>query len=232
MKTKDIVIGNGEIGTAISNLFNNDVITYDLKDGGLKELKLKIQDRQIRIMHISIPYSDTFIKQVKGYTKIVNPLYIVIHSTVPVGTCKKCLAIHSPVTGIHPHLTESLKTFVKYFGGPGASEVADLFRRQGVRVYVTDKAETTELMKILCTTNYGLNIEYTKEAKRLCDEYKVPFEMFTLWNNNYNEGYDKLGYPEYHRYNLVPMMKQIGGHCVVNNYKLLKSKFVDFLRGL
>jgi hypothetical protein len=232
MKTKDIVIGNGEIGTAISNLFNNDIITYDLKDGGLKELKLKIQDRQIRIMHISIPYSDTFVKQVKEYSKIVNPLYIVIHSTVPVGTCKKCNAIHSPVTGIHPHLTESLKTFVKYFGGPNASEVADLFRRQGVRVYVTDKAETTELMKILCTTNYGLNIEYTKEAKRLCDEYKVPFEMFTLWNNNYNEGYDKLGYPEYHRYNLVPMMKQIGGHCVTSNYKLLKSKFIDFLRGL
>ena len=87
-------------------------------------------------------------------------------------------------------------------------------------------------MKVLCTTNYGLNIEFTKEAKRLCDQHKIPFEMFTLLNSNYNAGYEKLGYPEYHRCNLVPLMKRIGGHCVIPNYNLVKSKFTEFLKKL
>ena len=80
--------------------------------------------------------------------------------------------------------------------------------------------------------NEGFNIEFTKEAKRLCDKYGVPFEFFTLWNNNYNEGCTNMGHPEFHRYNLSPMMKKIGGHCVLNNYKLLESKFIDFLESI
>jgi hypothetical protein len=56
--------------------------------------------------------------------------------------------------------------------------------------------------------------------------------MFTLWNSNYNAGYEKLGYPEYHRCNLVPLMKRIGGHCVIPNYNLVKSKFTEFLKKL
>lgn len=223
----NVVIGKGEIGSSISYLFEYTSFEYDILDGPLEKGKYP---EECKILNICFPYNKDFVKQVKQYQKKFNPEYTVIHSTVPVGTSRKCNAIHSPVVGIHPHLTESIKTFKKFFSGPNASEVADIFKRQGVHPYVTDKQETTELMKILCTTNYALNIEYTKEAKLLCDKYGVPFEMFTIWNNNYNDGYDKLGYPEYHRYNLVPLMKKQGGHCTLNNLKLLKSKFVDFLK--
>lgn len=148
------------------------------------------------------------------------------------GTSRKCGAIHSPVTGLHPFLTESIQTFTKFIGGEQASEVADYFRRANIRVYITDKPETTELMKILCTTMHGLNIEFTKEVKRQCDKEGVPFELWTLWNRNYNEGYEKLDHPEYKRPDLIPIMKKIGGHCVLNNLQFLESKFADFIREL
>jgi hypothetical protein len=225
---KDIVIGLGEIGKSIYSLFDGELEIYDLRFGDIPEYLPK----KTRIMHICFPFNKDFIEQVNTYKKRFGPEYVLIHSTVPVGTSRKCRSIHSPVVGIHPHLLESLKTFTKFFGGKGSSEVADIFKRCGCSVYVTDKPETTELMKILCTTNYALNIEYTKDVKQLCDKYKVPFEFFTIWNNNYNNGYDKLGYPQYHRYNLTPLMKKQGGHCTLNNLQLLKSKFTEFLKSI
>jgi hypothetical protein len=228
---RDIIVGMGEMGKSIHALFGRSPWTYDVNDGELDSI-IHYPSFECGILHICFPYNDNFIKQVKSYQKRFKPNWTVIHSTVPVGTSRKCGAIHSPVVGIHPHLYESLETFTKFFGGENASDVADIFKRQGCSIYVTDKPETTELMKILCTTNYGLNIEFTKEAKRLCDANEVPFEMFTIWNNNYNQGYEKLGYPQYHRYNLIPLMKKIGGHCVISNYSLLKSKFTQFLKSL
>jgi UDP-N-acetyl-D-mannosaminuronate dehydrogenase len=229
MNKADIVLGYGEIGRAVRLVSDFPVYAYDKSEG---KFNIRNYPGKIRIMHVSFPYNDNFIKQVKNYQKILKPEYTVIHSTVPVGTSRKCNAIHSPVVGIHPHLAESLKTFTKFFGGESASEVADIFRKYGVKTYVVDKPETTELMKIQCTTLYGLNIEFFKDMKEQCEKYGVPFEAWTIWNDNYNKGYEKLGYPEYHRYNLVPLMKKIGGHCVVNNYFLLKTKFTEFLKKL
>jgi len=225
---KTLIIGMGEIGCSLSNVLDDEYncICYDTKyPNDLVYLK---KDK-FEIIHIAFPYSNDFIKQVKNYQKMFKPKYTVIHSTVPVGTSRKCNAIHSPVVGIHPHLAESLKTFTKFLGGKQASEVADYFRRAGVKVYVCDKPETTELMKIQCTTLYGLNVEFTKDMKKQCEKYNVPFDAWTIWNENYNKGYEKLGYPEYRRYNLVPLMKMVGGHCVLPNLKLLKTKFTDFL---
>ena len=87
-------------------------------------------------------------------------------------------------------------------------------------------------MKLLSTTHYGLEIEFVKEVKRLCSKYKVPFEAWTLWVENYNQGYEKLGFPEYKKPNLVPIMKRIGGHCVLPNCDLLDSKFADLIKKL
>lgn len=243
--TCDVICGMGEIGKSLfSFIRSSNITTYgiDMESSDsifepvdtLEEFKERQNNWnfKVRILNICFPYSKDFVKEVKRYQKELKPEYTVIHSTVPIGTSKKCNAIHSPVTGIHPHLEDSLRTFTKFFGGKNASYVADIFMRLGMKVYVVDKAETTELMKIACTTNYGLNIEYTKHIKELCDKYKVPFELFTIWNNNYNDGYEKLGYPQYHRYNLVPLMKDLGGHCVVPNLELLDSKFTKFMRSL
>jgi len=227
-----IVVGMGEVGTALFDVLSKhyNVVPIDKK---WKQKKQQAKGFQgIGYLHICIPWSKEFLKEVKRYQKIYKPKYTIIHSTVPVGTCGKLKAIHSPVRGIHPFLGEGLWTFVKYLSGEKASEVADYFRRAGFRIYLFDKPETTELMKILSTTKYGLDIEFTKEVKRLCQKYKVPFEAWTIWTNDYNQGYRELGYPELARPNLIPIMTPIKGHCVKQNLKLLKSKFTRFLKKL
>lgn len=222
---KTLIIGAGEIGHSLYNVLSKEY-PCELHD----PFKNEFAKGNFDIMHVSIPYSDNFIKIIKGYKALFKPKYVVIHSTVPIGTSRKCNAIHSPVTGIHPNLDKSLTTFTKFLGGKQASEVAQYFRRANIKIYITDKSETTELIKILCTTYYGVNIEFTKEVKRACDKYDIPFELWTLWNNNYNEGYSKLGFPEYARQNLVPMMTKIGGHCILNNSNLLDMRFTRLLK--
>jgi len=217
---KSLVIGAGQIGTAIATVFECDAI-----DKGEKA-----DSKQYDILHICIPYSEEFIDTVKEYQFKYGPQYTVVHSTVPVGTCSELEAVHSPVLGIHPHLEQGVRTFTKFLGGKHASEVADYFRRAGLTIYIFDKSETTELMKILDTTFYGLCIEYTKDVKKQCHDFDVPFEAWTLWTNNYNDGYVKLGHPEYVRPNLVPIMQNIAGHCVLPNAELLVTPFTQFLK--
>ena len=113
-----------------------------------------------------------------------------------------------------------MRTFKKYIGG-GNSEIIQWFRRKGFKVYSFDKPETTELMKLLSTDKYKTDIEHTLKVKSFCEKYDVPFSAWTLWTDNYNKGYEKLGYPEYARPNLIPMKGKIGGHCVLQNQKLL-----------
>lgn len=224
---KTLIVGAGEIGNSLFDVFNCEydciIIDKDNVTNGITIIPFEI-------MHICFPYSDKFVDAVKEYQDKYKPKYTVIHSTVPVGTSDELGAVHSPAIGIHPHLGESLKTFTKFLGGKDASEVAQYFRRAGIKVYLTDFSDTTELMKIMSTTYYGMCIEYTKEVKRQCDEHMVPFEMWTIWTDNYNKGYQKLGYPDYTRPNLVPMMTKIGGHCVSQNLELLDSPFTEFLK--
>ena len=222
---KTLIIGSGEVGKALFNVLNK---YYDTSIRGKEDIDIK----GIEILHICFPYSEGFIEQVKEYQREYAPLYTVIHATVPLYASERCNAIHSPIIGLHPHLERSMTTFTKFLGGEQASEVADYFRRAGVKVYITDKPETTELMKIMSTTKSGLDIEYNKEVKRICDKEKIPFEMWTIWTDEYNKGYEKLGYPEYRRPNLVPIIKKIGGHCVISNLELYKSRFSEFIKSL
>jgi hypothetical protein len=216
-----LIIGGGEVGMALQKIFKCEV--HDPNKGHIAHGKYDI-------LHICIPYSKDFENEAKKYKKQFKAKYLVIHSTVTVGTCSRLRAVSSPVLGIHPHLEEGMRTFTKFLGGPKASEVADEFRRVGLRVYIFEKSETTELMKILDTTFYGICIEYTKDVKKQTERFKVPFEAWTLWTNNYNEGYVKLGHPEYIRPNLVPIMTPQGGHCTIPNTYLLDTPFTKILK--
>lgn len=218
----------GEIGKSLSKVFHDAGYSVMTKDSG------NVYDgdmfEEVDVMHICMPYSPNFVDLVKQYQAFNKPKFTVIHSTVPIGTSRECQAIHSPVIGVHPYLAESIKTFTKYLGGENASEVADYFRRANIKVYLTDKSETTELMKMLCTTKYGIDIEYVKDVKKQCEKYGVPFEMWTLWTENYNKGYNELEQEQFTRPNLVPIMKKIDGHCVLPNTELIETEFTKLIR--
>jgi len=216
---RNLVIGKGEIGRVLMSIFECPGVD-----------KNETVEGNYDIIHVAFPYSKDFISEVRKYQDLYKPKYTVIHSTVKPGTSRELGATHSPVIGLHPHLKESLKSFTKYLSGEKASEIADIFRRAGIKVYLFDKPETTELMKILDTTFYGLCIEYTKNIREQCKELDIPFEAWTIWTENYNQGYQKLGYSEYTRPNLVPIMTKQGGHCTVPNLELVDTVFTRFLK--
>ena len=221
-----MVVGAGEIGKAIYSVLS-------------KKYDVSIRDKddefpgEFEILHIAYPPVKNFIGITREYIKKYKPSLVVVHATVPVGFTNKIgkFAVHSPVRGVHPHLEEGIMTFEKYFGGPKAGEAAKIFSAIGIKTVFFPKAETTELMKILDTTYYGWNIMFGKEAKRLCDKFKVDFEdVYTRANGDYNEAYTKLGMSNVVRPVLKYMDGEIGGHCVIPNTKLLNDWLTNTLK--
>jgi len=65
-------------------------------------------------------------------------------------------------------------------------------------------------------------ILFQKEMKRWCKEHGVPYEIvYEHLNQTYNDGYRKLGEPQFIRPVLKHMPGKIGGHCQIPNSKLL-----------
>lgn len=214
---KHLVIGTGEVGCAIMDVFETK--EYWEVGGGTAHA-----GRKYDMMHVCFGYSEKFEKEVLKYQKKYNPVFTIVHSTVPVGTCRKLNALHSPIRGLHPNLYKGIMTFEKFIGGEQASLVADEFRRHGLKVILCDKQETTELGKLLDTEYYRTVIEFTHKAKSECDKHEVNFhETFSMFNLTYNSGYTKLGHEEYVRPTLQPIMTPISGHCVMPNKSLLEQ---------
>lgn len=216
---KSLIIGNGEIGQALAKILREQykVDTYDLKSGteplGTYE-----------ILHICFPYSPKFIDYVQAYQKKYDPRYTVIHSTVPVGTSRQVNATHSPIRGLHPNLESGIRTFTKFLGGEQASEVADYFRRAGLKVCLFDKQENAEALKLFDTEYYRVCIEFAHRVKQYCIDNNLSFsDVYRMGNITYNEGYTKLGHPEFVRPVLEPIMTPIGGHCVMQNKELIND---------
>lgn len=218
-KEKLVIVGMGEVGRSLYNVLKEhyEILTHDF-------LGNPVPDVPIDILHIAFPYSNVFIGEIKKYQKAYNPKFTLVHSTVPIGTCRQVNAVHSFVTGKHPNLEEGIKTFTKYFGGKNAYECADIFSRIGIRTTCYSDPEITESMKLISTTYYGLNIMIEKEIYFWCQKNNLSFELIYSENNkDYNEGYGKMGCPQFIRPNLKHIKGGIGGHCIVNNLDLLKD---------
>jgi len=225
---KTIICGNGEIGKSLEKVLFQYSPTIIDKEGVVRG---NVDGRELYILHICFPFSDKFEEAVIEYQEEYKPKYTVIHSTCPVGTSRKLGAVHHPCIGMHPQLAESFLTFTQFLSGENASEVSEYFRKAGMKVYLFDKQETTELGKISQTTFYALMIEYIKMLKEECDKNNVTFsETYTLMSIAYNEGYEKLGYAEYKMPLLIPVMTKQKGHCTLNNLPFWDNEFVDIIK--
>jgi len=219
---KHLIIGSkGEVGSALYQvlMYKHDISGIDKGE--------KVSGK-FDFIHICFPYFRGFVGAVKKYKKKYGGV-CVIHSTVPVGTSRKCGAVHSPIRGIHPHLKDSILIFKKYFGGEQSREAAQQFQEAGVTCQRFNSPEETELAKLTDLLGYGWNIILQKEIKRLCDIYGADFDnVYTEANMSYNAGYEKLGYPEFKKYILKHMPGEVGGHCIKENIPHIKSKFAKF----
>lgn len=209
----NLVIGLGEVGESLKNFLDCEGV--DLGD--------QIEGKR-DVIHICFPFEKDFFDNVKIYIEKFDPQIVIIHSTVPVGATREIgdNCVHSPIRGKHPNLEESIKTFTKFFGGPMAEEASQIFKERGVDVITTLKAENTEAMKLWDTQIYKEAILLNKKIHQYCVDNDLDFDLvYTKANETYNEGYRKMGNPEYAKYVLKYIDGPIGGHCVESNSKLL-----------
>lgn len=233
------ILGYGEIGKAIATFYQWDQLYIEDK-AAMTTLPTGLE---LDILHVCIPCpdADVFVAVVRDVVRRhARGGVVIIHSTVPVGTTARVAeelnphVVHSPVRGVHPHLAEGIKTFTKFIGADfsGAGRLAaEHLEGLGIHAVVLHKSKTTELLKLLDTTYYGLAIAYHDYAQQLCEREGVNFDMvMTEANRSYNEGYAKLGKPEVVRPVLRPLIqfgedRKIGGHCVIPNADILREQF-------
>lgn len=216
------ILGYGEVGQAVAKFYRSPKIKDFTRDDGLIG---------VDILHVCIPWSPSFVSFVKKEVQKIRPGLVIIHSTVAPGTTKKIgkIAVHSPVRGIHPHLFEGIKTFVKYVGADDKAQgkkAETYLRGLGIKTKLMFPSAATEIGKLLDTTYYGLCIAWHGEMKKMCDKLGVDFEDAVVdFNRTYNEGYTFLGKTNVVRPVLYAPQGSIGGHCIIPNAKILASNF-------
>ena len=221
--TRHVVIGAGQVGSAIAQVLGarHEVHLRDVELSG---------PPLAEVLHICFPWGPEFKQQVKMYVTQYEPDLVVVHSTVPVGTCASLGAVHSPVRGRHPFLAQGIRTFVKFFGGPRAAEAAAAFTYCGVEVRCVPESDTTEAGKLWELVQYGMQIVVEKQMYAFCQKYGLDFDVvYTEFAHTYNTGYTALGEEQFRRPVIAHVPGPIGGHCVVQNSGLLPHVLAEFV---
>lgn len=224
MSKAHLVVGKGEVGTALFNILKDYFKVYS------KDIEPIEISEPIDVLHVCFPPSEIFDAAVQSYQAEYKPKLTIIHSSVYPGTSRALGAVHSPIHGKHPNLEGGIKTFVKYVGGDSptdkkAKRAVKILKAAGIKAKLVDNSETSELSKVGCTTYYGLAIVWMKEMEKMSRRFGADFsQAYTLWNQLYNKGYKKYGMMQFIRPVLEFMPGEIGGHCVINNAKLLADE--------
>ncbi len=228
MLSKPLVIGRGEIGQALVKILTikYDVASYDLSDGALPDMPSPVE-----VLHICIPYSETFESTVTFYQGKYKPEYTIIHSTVPVGTSSRLGAFHSPVRGRTPNIAEAMRTFVTYLAPMHrAAPLEDYMRAAGFHIETMNVSEETEAAKLWDTLQYGWSILLEKSIHAFCEKNGLDFsQVYRDYGVTYNEGYAKLGEDQFIRPVLDHVPGPISGHCVIPNAHLLGGPIANML---
>lgn len=219
--THHLVIGAGEVGRGLT-----DVTGWDIADVHTEH----DFDDEYDVIHIAFPYMETgFIDEVDRYARIHDADIVVVHSTVPVGTCDSMGWLHAPIRGRHPNLAEGIQTFTMPVGGMSSADVdtiRDALREHGVSSDPFPNARTTELGKLLELAQYGVEIRMQKEAYWLAREYGVdPEHSYRAFGMRYNLGWQKLADRRFVKPVLDEIPGPVGGHCVSENTPMLRSEF-------
>ena len=218
-----VVIGAGEVGTAVAAVLAraHQVTLRDIEPVTAKA----------DVLDICIPWSERFVEYVHDYVKQHKPSLVVVHSTVPTGTCDEHGWVHSPIRGRHPHLEEGVSTFVKHFGGVRAAEAAKSWALAGVTTAEHDRARDTEAGKLWELAQYGVQIQVEKAIHEWCEAHDVDFDVaYTAMAHSYNDGFQALGESRFTRPVLEHVPGPIGGHCVLQNSHLIDHELTRVVR--
>ena len=213
-----IVLGLGEVGRPLLEVLSR-VHRVEGIDVPAREV-----DGRVEFMHVCYPAEIPDFKAVtREYAKRYRPEVIVIHSTVPVGTCAEIQTmvpmpvVHSPIRGKHVKMVQELTTYAKFIGTSNteASErLAAHFAAAGMTTRTLSSSEATELAKLTETTYFGVLIAFAQDVDRMARQVGVAYDEVVSF-------YDEIGYLP--RVRFYPGV--IGGHCVMPNIDLLQTRF-------
>jgi hypothetical protein len=225
----EIICGFGEIGKAVKEAVSPDALVYDLS---MTDQSPQIDN--LEIMHICFPYSDKFIQYAQGYIDQWQPEHIAIWSTVPIGVTKQVsgIAVHTPVEGKHPSLATSIRIMTRWVGCNNQEQAdffTDYFKARHFVVRSVPNSDYTEALKLLGTTEYGINLLYADYKKRVAEAIGMDYELTKRWNRDYNQLYRELGLNQFQKFVLDPPGGKLGGHCVRENSILLNEQYPDTL---
>ncbi len=222
---KSLVIGKGQIGSALFEIFSKAHECY-IRD--LEGLDLE----GVEVLHIAYPYSESFINQTREYIEKYRPRLTIIHSSVAVGTTIKCgeHVVHSPERGRHPNLAHEMKMFPKFVGGRNGKDLimaSQYLKACDWDVFLVTNPSWTELVKLMSNIHLGLEIAWRQEVNRIFKSFGGTLHddigVYEAWEDTYNEGHMALG----HRQLIRPRLKSdpIGGHCILPCTDILASQF-------
>jgi len=236
---KNIVAGLGEIGSPIHDLLskNSIVVGFDLNKKLINQKNLeKYEKYETSILHICIPFSNKFVKNVQNLVKKFSPEILVIHSTISPTTTSTIQSkldipvIYSATRGVHKRMRYDLKRYTKFFAlsnnAPkkqfAIKEFKKIMKQNGIKTKQMSKPETLELGKIICDTSYlGWLINYAQLSNMIAIRYGVNYDE--MWEFS-DEIHKFLG----NRPKMFPGF--IGGHCVIPNLDLIHSQTLDLIK--
>lgn len=239
MIKKNVVAGLGEIGAPILQLISKVIPTvgYDLNPKLIDKKKSEKYERfDTSFLHICIPYTNEFVKNVVSLYKKFEPECIVIHSTISPNTTNKLQKllsipiIYSATRGVHKRMLYDLKRYVKFYAiesdAPKANwaalTYAKMMKKCGVKTKRMSTPLTLELAKIVVDTSYyGWLINYAQLSNMIAIQNNVDYDE--MWSFS-DEIHKFLG----NRPKMFPGF--IGGHCVIPNLDLIHNQTLDLIK--
>ena len=223
---KSSIIGLGEVGAGLFAILKNHYDIQWFEKGSDPHYGTEI-------MHICIPWSEMFISTVDAYVKTQNPTYVVVHSSVPVGTCQKLQALlsipvfHSPIRGQHPDMTGGILNYVKYVGTDLRDtvvneQICSYFENSGIKTKLVNGTKSTELAKLLELCRYGTYIAFAKEQETICKTFGVDYKVVVSdYERTRTDGLLKINKADLAQPILYPFKDYVGGHCTVEDMEIL-----------
>ena len=232
-KTKNVLAGMGEIGKSIHQLLSEGTLTvgYDIRPKLMNKTKFqRYSNLPTEMLHICIPVNSMFKDKVLELTNKFSPSCVVIHSTIPPYTTQEIQndlripVIYSPTRGVHKRMLYDLKRYTKFFSiernAPkrkwAITTFSKLMKKCGVKTKKMSSLLTLELAKILVDTSYyGWLINYAQLTNMIAIDHKINYDE--MWSFA-DEIHKYLG----NRPKMFPGF--IGGHCVIQNLKLIDKE--------
>lgn len=225
---KDIIIGNGVIGSAICELLASikEVCCWDIDSSKCVGNPVGLFD----VVHVCFPFDENFIHNVICYAEWFEFKELVIHSTVKPRTTvnlQKLFSqpiVFSPVRGVHGRMLKDLRRYTKFYASEKeASYFVEEMKKAGVKTERWSSTTCLELAKVLMGTSYyGWLIVFAQRVKILADKYGVDENELWVFTEEIHEF---LG-------NRPRMFsgEGIGGHCILSNLELLGDELFYLIR--